>query len=85
MKTLKFQLFENLINKGIKAHYELSHDYSLLDDSIYIGDIDIQLSRGYVTIWNTKDDKMRIIWDNPMNKKNINIISDYIVNLIKNQ
>ena len=85
MKTLKFQLFENLINQGIKAHYERSHDYSLLDDRIYIGDIDIQLSRGYVTIWNTKDDKMRIIWDNPMNKKNINIISDYIVNLIKNQ
>lgn len=82
MKTLKLQLFENLVNNGVKAHYEMSHDYSLFDDSIYIGDIDIQLSKGYVTIWDTKDGTMRMIWDKPFNKRTFSAIYDYIMNLI---
>lgn len=81
MKTLKYKLFETLISKGLKAHYELSHDYSLFDDSIYIGDIDIQLSKGYVTIWNTKDDKMVMLWDKPFNKNTFSTIVEYITNL----
>lgn len=72
-----------LISNGINAHYELSHDYSLFDDSIYVGDIDIQLSKGCVTIWNTEDDKMRMIWDAPFNQKNFNIVAKYIMNLVK--
>lgn len=82
MKTLKYQLFETLVNNGIKAHYELSHDYSLFDDSIYIGNIDIQLSKGYVTIWDTKEGKMRMLWDKPMNKNTISTIIQYITNLV---
>lgn len=81
MKTLKHQLFETLINKGLIAHYELSEDYLLFDDSIYIGDIDIQIGCGYVTIWNKKGDAMEMLLDKPFNKNTFNAIVEYITKI----
>lgn len=84
MKTLKTQLFENLVNNGINAIYDKSDD-TTLDDSIYFNDLDIQLGKNYVIVWRQKDLKSYLLWENGLSKTNINVVSNYIINLIKNQ
>lgn len=84
MKTLKYQLFENLVNNGINAIYDKSDD-NTLDDSIYYNDLDIQVGKNYVIVWRQKDLKSYLLWENGLSKTNINVVSNYIINLIKNQ
>lgn len=84
MKSLKIQLFENLINNGINAIYDKSDDPTL-DDSIYYKNFDIQVSRNYVIVWKIKGKLTYMLWENRLSKLNINLVSRYISDLIKSQ
>lgn len=84
MKTLKYQLFENLVNNGINAIYDKSDD-TTLDDSIYYKNFDIQVSRNYVIVWKIKGKLTYMLWENRLSKLNINLVSRYISDLIKSQ
>lgn len=83
MKTLKTQLFETLLSNGLNAKFEKSSDYYLEDDSIIVSNIDIQLGRGYVCVWNhLENGNSKILFYNNFNSKNFGIVAKYIVNLI---
>lgn len=84
MKSLKIQLFENLVNNGINAIYDKSDD-TTLDDSIYYKNFDIQVSRNYVIVWKIKGKLTYMLWENRLSKLNINLVSRYISDLIKSQ
>lgn len=84
MKSLKIQLFENLINNGINAIYQKSDD-TTLDDSIYYKNFDIQVSRNHVIVWKSKGKLTYMLWENGLSKLNVNLVSRYISDLIKSQ